>query len=89
VRSSETGWSRWPPPSKETPSATADAEPLPVQESRGLKAREAQISPLYARYRLGEVMRRMIRLYAAWGRPEKDAEWREKLAGQGHDHSIL
>ena len=53
------------------------------QGYEGLKAREGQIPPLYARHHVAEAGRRIVRLYEAWGRPEKAAEWRAKLAGQG------
>jgi tetratricopeptide (TPR) repeat protein len=61
----------------------AEAEPLLVRGYEGLKARQGQISPLYARFRVAEAGERIVRLYEAWGRPEKAAEWREKLAGRG------
>ncbi len=62
----------------------AEAEPLLVQGYEGLKAREGQISPLYARYRIGEAGERVVRLYEAWGRAEKAAEWRTKLTKPLH-----
>ena len=57
----------------------AEAEPLLVQGYEGLKAREGQIPPLYARHRVAEAGERVVRLYEAWGRAEKAAEWRTKL----------
>ena len=62
----------------------AEAEPLLLRGYEGLKAREGQIPPLYARYRVAEAGRRIVRLYEARGRPEKAAEWRAKLAGRSH-----
>ena len=62
----------------------AEAEPLLVQGYEGLKAREGQISPLYARFRIGEAGERIVRLYEAWGRAEKAAEWRTKLTKPVH-----
>ena len=61
----------------------ADAEPVLVQGYEGLEAREGRIPRLYARHHVAEAGRRIVRLYEAWGRPEKAAEWRAKLAGQG------
>jgi serine/threonine protein kinase/tetratricopeptide (TPR) repeat protein len=60
----------------------AEAEPLLVQGYEGIRAREGQISPLYARFRIAEAGQRIVRLYEAWGRPQKAAEWRAKLAGR-------
>jgi tetratricopeptide (TPR) repeat protein len=60
----------------------AEAEPLLLQGYEGYKAHERELSPLYARYRVAEAGGRIVRLYEAWGRPEKAAEWRAKLAGQ-------
>ena len=31
------------------------------------------------RHRLAETAERVVKLYAAWGRPEKAVEWREKI----------
>jgi serine/threonine protein kinase/tetratricopeptide (TPR) repeat protein len=64
----------------------ADAEPLLIQGYEGLKAREDQMSPLYARFRIGQAGQRVVRLYEAWGRAEQAAEWRTKLPGAGHPH---
>jgi eukaryotic-like serine/threonine-protein kinase len=61
-----------------------EAEALLVQGYEGLKAREGQISPLYARFRINEAGERIVRLYEAWGRAEKAAEWRTKLTTRGH-----
>jgi serine/threonine protein kinase/tetratricopeptide (TPR) repeat protein len=61
----------------------AAAEPLLVQGYDGLKARRAQIPPLFARQRVGEAGQRVVRLYEAWGRTEKAAEWRTKLISAG------
>jgi tetratricopeptide (TPR) repeat protein len=59
----------------------AEAEPDLGQAYAGLKAREGQIPPLLARHRVAEAGHRVVRLYEAWGRPEKAAEWRRKLSG--------
>jgi hypothetical protein len=63
-----------------------DAEPLLVQGYEGLKAREGQIPRLYARYRITEAGRRIVRLYEAWGRAGQAAEWRAMIPGSGDVH---
>jgi serine/threonine protein kinase/lipopolysaccharide biosynthesis regulator YciM len=62
----------------------AEAEPLLIQGYEGLNAREAQI-PRPARGRVAEAGERLVRLYEAWGRPEKAAEWRAKLPNRSDD----
>ena len=57
----------------------AEAEPLIVSGYEGLKAREAKIPPP-ARPRLTEAAERVLKLYEAWGKTDKVAEWRAKLA---------
>jgi hypothetical protein len=57
----------------------AEAEPLLLQGYEGMQQREAQIPPLGKR-RLREAIERLVQLYDDWGRPEKSAEWRKKLA---------
>jgi hypothetical protein len=64
----------------------AEAESLLVQGYEGIKAREGQISPP-DRYRVAEASERIVQLYEAWGRPEKAAQWRAKLAGPGESKS--
>ena len=54
----------------------AEAEPLLLQGYEGLKAREGQIPPVYARHRVAEAGARVVRLYEAWGKAEKAALWR-------------
>ena len=49
----------------------ADAEPLLVQGYEGLKAREGQMPPLYARYRVTEAGQRIVQLYEAWGKRKR------------------
>jgi tetratricopeptide (TPR) repeat protein len=61
-----------------------DAEPLLIQGYEGLKAREKEISPLYAKFRIAEAGQRIVRLYESWGRPEKAEEWRTKLPVSRH-----
>ena len=57
----------------------AEAEPLIVQGYEGMKAREARISPL-GKPRLTEAAERVVRLYEEWGKKDKAAEWRTRLA---------
>jgi tetratricopeptide (TPR) repeat protein len=57
----------------------AAAEPLLVQGYEGLKACQGQTSPFFARYRVAEAGQRIVRLYEAWGRPEKADQWRKML----------
>jgi tetratricopeptide (TPR) repeat protein len=62
----------------------ADAEPLLLQGYEGLKAREGQIPPLYARHHVGGACRRIVGLYEALGHAEKAAEWRTRLPRPSH-----
>jgi hypothetical protein len=57
----------------------AEAEPLLIHGYEGLKARERQIPPLFARHRVSEAGQRIVRLYEVWGKAETAAEWRTKL----------
>jgi hypothetical protein len=57
----------------------AEAEPLILSGYEGMKAREAKI-PLPAKPRFTEAAERVVKLYEAWGKPEKAAEWRTRLA---------
>ncbi|MGO9468406.1 MAG: tetratricopeptide repeat protein [Isosphaeraceae bacterium] len=56
-----------------------EAEPLLLSSYDGVKARAARI-PAPSKYRLTEAGDRVIQLYEAWAKPEKAAEWRQKLA---------
>jgi len=56
----------------------AQAEPLAVSGYQGLIQREATI-PFEDRRRLAHAGERIVQLYESWGKPEKVAEWREKL----------
>lgn len=58
----------------------AEAEPLIVGGFEGVKAREASV-PGISRKFVAEAADRVVRLYEAWGQPEKAAEWRVKLLG--------
>jgi hypothetical protein len=57
----------------------AEAEPLIVSGYEGLKAREDRIPPP-GMPRLTEASERVLKLYEAWGKPDKAAEWRARLA---------
>jgi eukaryotic-like serine/threonine-protein kinase len=56
----------------------AEAELLLIQGYERMKACEAKI-PAPGKPRLPEAAERVIRLYEAWGKPEKAAAWKEKL----------
>jgi serine/threonine protein kinase/tetratricopeptide (TPR) repeat protein len=56
----------------------AEAEPLLIGGYEGLKAREAKIQ-VPAKKRLAEAAGRIVELYEAWGKPDRAAEWRDKL----------
>jgi serine/threonine protein kinase len=55
-----------------------EAEPLLLTGYEGMKARGDQI-PAPLKKRLTEAGARVGQLYEAWGKPDKAAEWREKL----------
>jgi tetratricopeptide (TPR) repeat protein len=57
----------------------AEAEPLIVAGYEGMIAREAKIPP-QGKPRLTEAGERVVKLYEAWGKTDKAAEWRAKLA---------
>ena len=57
----------------------AEAEPLILSGHEGLKARETRIPSPVAKPRLTEAEGRVLRLYKAWGKTEKAAEWRRRL----------
>jgi hypothetical protein len=56
-----------------------EAEPLMLSGREGLVARESSI-PAPNRGCLPDAGRRLISLYTDWGKPEKAAEWKAKLA---------
>ena len=56
----------------------AEAEPLILAGYEGMKGREAKI-PAHGKLRLTEAAERVVRLYEAWGKPEKAAAWKAKL----------
>ena len=56
----------------------AEAEPLVVPGYEGMKERESRIAAP-DQFRLREAAERVVRLYEAWGKPEKATEWKAKL----------
>jgi tetratricopeptide (TPR) repeat protein len=56
-----------------------EAEPLLVAGYQGLLQRKTAI-PWEARSTLEQAGERIVQLYRDWGKPEKAAEWREKLS---------
>ena len=62
----------------------AEAEPLVVAGYEGMKERESRITAP-DQFRLREAAARVVRLYEAWGKPEKATEWKAKLGA--HDLS--
>jgi eukaryotic-like serine/threonine-protein kinase len=56
----------------------AEAEPLVVGGYEGLEARAAKI-PAAGRFNLAEGAERVVRLYEAWGRPDRAKSWAQKL----------
>ena len=56
----------------------AEAEPLILAGYEGLKARQAKIPPP-ARPRLAEAAQRVVRLYDAWGKPDRAAAWKARF----------
>jgi eukaryotic-like serine/threonine-protein kinase len=57
----------------------ADAEPFLIEGYTGMKEREAKI-PAAAKVELTKAGELLVELYNSWGRPEKAAEWRTKIA---------
>jgi len=55
----------------------AEAEPLLLEGYRGMLARKDRIA-VPDRYHLDRAREWIVRLYQAWGKPEKAAEWMEK-----------
>ncbi len=66
-----------------------EAEPLLISGYGGLMQREATI-PLEDRRVLSDAGERIVQLYESWEKPEKAAEWRERLqpttSNQGFGH---
>ncbi len=59
----------------------AEAEPLLIEGYQGMTARKDNISA-DDRYHLDRAHEWIVQLYAAWGKPEKAADWRKRDAGQ-------
>jgi hypothetical protein len=57
----------------------AEAEPLIVSVYESMKARAARIPPP-SKASFTEAVERVVRLYEEWGKREKAAEWRTRLA---------
>lgn len=57
-----------------------DAEPLLLDSYKGLKQKEAQISPDERDTLLRDAIARLVRLYDGWGKPDKVEKWRKVLA---------
>jgi hypothetical protein len=57
----------------------AEAEPLIVSGYEGMKARETKIPPS-GKPLLAEAAERVVNVYEAWGKKDKAAEWRARLA---------
>ena len=56
----------------------AEAEPLILSAYKGMITPEAKL-PGPAKARLNKAAERVVRLYEAWDKPEKAAEWRTLL----------
>jgi hypothetical protein len=56
-----------------------EAEALLIRGYEGMKAVEAKI-PASSQNHLASASKRIVPFYEAWGKPEKAAEWRTKLA---------
>jgi tetratricopeptide (TPR) repeat protein len=55
-----------------------EAEPLLLSGYEGMTQRIGTI-PAASRFRLEQAGKQIVALYQKWGKPEKAAEWREKL----------
>ena len=56
----------------------AEAEPLLLSGYEGMKTREASIPPK-DKVRLSQAAERVVKLYEAWGKPDRAAKWRKEL----------
>ena len=66
----------------------ADAEPLLLSGYEGMKQREDTI-PSQDKPHLTQALERLVRLYEAWGKPDKAAKWRKDAAsGRGDAESL-
>jgi hypothetical protein len=57
----------------------AEAEPFLVDGYRGMTQQE-DASSIANQTEIGNAGQRIVELYESWGKPEKAAEWRQKLA---------
>jgi hypothetical protein len=55
------------------------AEALLLDAQKALTERRAKILPLEREVTLREAAERLVRLYEAWGKPDKAEEWRKTL----------
>jgi serine/threonine protein kinase len=62
----------------------AEAEPLLVSGYHGMEARKDQIFDVPDKHQLDSFGGWIVRLYQAWGKPEKAKEWREKIKAAPH-----
>jgi hypothetical protein len=62
----------------------AEADPLIVSRYGGTKAREVKI-PRSGKRRLAEAAERVVKVYEAWGKKDKAADWRATLAKPSDD----
>jgi serine/threonine protein kinase/tetratricopeptide (TPR) repeat protein len=56
----------------------AEAEPLLLEGYRGMSEHAASIPPQH-KVRLAEAAERLVRLYVAWGKPDRADQWRKQL----------
>lgn len=56
-----------------------EAEPLLLQGYEGMNKRQDKVPPAYRPVRLGEALKRLVRLYETTEQKEKIADWRKKL----------
>jgi len=60
----------------------AEAEPMLLSGGEGLQQRRDKI-PADGKHNLKDALQRLVQLYEETGRPEKAAEWKEKLEALG------
>ncbi len=56
----------------------AEAEPLLLSAYEGLKQRANDI-PMQDKHRIHQAIERLVKLYEAWGKNDKAADWRQRL----------
>ena len=57
----------------------AEAEPLLISGYQGMVVRKDRILAVWDKHQLDSCGGWIVRLYQAWGKPEKSKEWRQKL----------